>query len=225
MTSNGDTSREFTVSGKKVCGLGSFHKTLAHNKFGEVDPAQFQRLVAATEGLAPFSSVPRYSDAAARLTNPQAGLARDRLTQDPTDFEMLPAPKVLSISAAAEMTELYWMALLRDVSLHNFPTDPLATKAAKEIEARFKQAAADSGDAGHLRPGTDVPGSAAALAKITPQNLFRMGLPGEEVGPLLSQFFMRSLGFGPLLELALPFSKRFSKPLIATRKGTSSHVL
>ncbi len=196
MTSNGDTHREFKVGGQKVCGLGSFHKSLAHNKFGEVDAGQFQRLVAATEGSLPFSAVPRHSDAAARLTNPQAGLARDRLTRDPADYEMPPAPTVLSTSTAAEMTELYWMALLRDVSFHEMHKHPLTAKAAKEMDARFKQAVADNGDPGHLRPGVDVPGSAKSMAKITPANLFRLGLPGEEVGPLLSQFFMRDVNFG-----------------------------
>lgn len=196
MTSNGDTHREFKVGSQYVCGLGSFHKTLAHNRFGEVNSVQFQKFVEATEGLAPFSTVPRFNDNAARLTNPQAGLARDGLTRDPQDFDMPPAPTVLSVSTAAEMTELYWMALLRDVSFHELESHALTIKAAAEINDRFKQAVADTRDPGRLRMGVDVPGSASAIGKITPANLFRIGLPGEEVGPLLSQFFMRDAGFG-----------------------------
>lgn len=196
MTSNGDTNREFKVGSQRVCGLGSFHKTLAHNRFGEVNPIQFQKFVEATEGLASFSTAPRFSDNAARLTNPQAGLAVDGLTRDPWDFDMPPAPTVLSLSTAAEMTELYWMALLRDVSFHELESHALTTKAAKEINERFKQSTADPHDPGRLRTGVDVPGSAAAISEISPANIFRMGLPGEEVGPLLSQFFMRDAHFG-----------------------------
>ena len=45
MTSNGDTYREFKVGTEKVRGLGSFHKTLSHNKFGEVDRRKDGKLI------------------------------------------------------------------------------------------------------------------------------------------------------------------------------------
>lgn len=196
MTSNGDIYREFKVGNQKLCGLGSFHKTLAHNKFGEVDPVQFERFVEATEGIRQFSTVPRFNDAAARLVNPQAGLANDRLTPHPSHFSMPPAPGVLSVSTAAEMTELYWMALLRDVPFNEFEDHKLVAKSAKEIGERFTSAASDAKDVGRIRLGVDVPGSTSALDKITPQNVFRMGLAGEEIGPLISQFFMRDAFFG-----------------------------
>src|SRR5258706_8475385 len=44
--------------------------------------------------------------------------------------------------------------------------------------------------------GIDVPGGAAQLTPITRQNVFRLGLPGEDVGPLLSQFFVRHIQYG-----------------------------
>lgn len=109
---------------------------------------------------------------------------------------MPPAPTVLSTTTAAEMTELYWMALLRDVPFNKFDSDAGVSDAAKELGKRFTDAAADSTDLGHLKPGIDVPGGSTAVAPITRQNVFRLGLPGEEFGPLLSQFFVRPIAFG-----------------------------
>ncbi len=197
MASNGDTKRIFVVNGSQVRGIGSFHKTLHHNKYGEVRPQDFDLLVAATEGDGSgFAQVPRGTSNAAAFTNPQAGLANDCLTRHPAAYSMPPAPTVLSLSIAAEMTELYWMALLRDVSFDAFAGDPRVSQAAQEIDQHFQQGVGDTGDAGHLVPGVDVPGRAGTMAGITPQNLFRLGLPGEEVGPMVSQFFVREAHYG-----------------------------
>ena len=210
MLNNGDTKRLFTVGTDKVRGLGSFHKTLLHNEFGEVIAADFDVFVAATEGDGThFADVPPGDAHAAPFTNPQAGLAKDRLTNDPASYSMPPAPKVLSVTTAAEMTELYWMALLRDVPFDTFESHPDVITAAAEIDTRFHLAVADTGDAGHLKTGIDVPGSASSLATITPQNLFRLGLPGEEFGPLVSQFFVRNIAYGTQLidQMEFPYKK------------------
>jgi hypothetical protein len=200
MGSNGDTKRRFKVGNEKIRGLGSFHKSLPHNDYGEVIEDAFKKLVSAAEGSAKFAAVPKGQTPAgeqtAPLINPQAGLAKDRLTEPPDTYEMPPAPTVLSITAAAEMTELYWMSLLRDVSFDKFGTDAGIKDAADEIYEKFGEAVADDDDDGHLKPGIDVPGSAETLAPITPQNVFRLGLPGEEVGPLVSQFFIRRINYG-----------------------------
>lgn len=200
MPSNGDTKREFTVNGSTVRGLGSFHKTLPHDHHGEVNEDAFKKLVAATEGDGSgFACVPK-GDCKGRETapfaNPQAGLADDRLTRHPAAYSMPPAPTVLSVTTAAEMTELYWMALLRDLPFDEFGTDNLVKQAATEIHSCFENGVADTGDPGHLATGVDVPGGKGSLATIDERNVFRMGLPGEEIGPLLSQFFVRDVHFG-----------------------------
>ena len=210
MLNNGDTKREFKVGNAKVRGLGSFHKTLPHNKYGEVDPAAFEKLVTATEGDGiSFAGVPSGAPGAAPLVNPQGGLASDRLTLHPASYSMPPAPKVLSTTTAAEMTELYWMALLRDVPFDQFDSDRNVAIAANEIGEKFAPAVADAGDDGHLKTGLDVPGAVGKLAKITSQNIFRLGLPGEEIGPLVSQFFVRNAHFGTQLidQMQLPYKK------------------
>ena len=197
MPSNGDTLKVFNVGGANVRGLGSFHKSLPHNPFGEVDTAAFEALVSACAGNGSgFAAVPPGASDSAPLTNPQAGLATDALIQHPAAYVMPPAPTVLSDSTAAEMNELYWMALLRDLPFNEWSSHADVTAAAAELDARFKQAAADGSDAGALRAGRDLPGADGAAPSITPQNLFRLGLPGEEIGPMVSQFFVRPVSYG-----------------------------
>ncbi|MBW4467548.1 MAG: vanadium-dependent haloperoxidase [Pegethrix bostrychoides GSE-TBD4-15B] len=205
MANNGDTTRKFKVGEEEIVGVGSFHKTLPHNQYGEVDCAAFDTFVKATEGTAEFAAVPKGSvqqnppipnEKPAAFVNPQAGLAHDRLTRHPVGFDMPPAPAVLSVTSAAEITELYWMSLLRDISFDEFAMDPSVAQAAAEINDKFQMAVQDIGDAGHLKTGIDVPGASGTLNPITSQNVFRIGLPGEEIGPLVSQFFIRNANFG-----------------------------
>lgn len=197
MPSNGDTQKVFNVGGTNVVGLGSFHKSLPHNALGEVDATAFQSLVLACAGNGSgFAAVPAGAGGAAPLTNPEAGLAADPLTQHPAAYAMPPAPTVLSESTAAEMNELYWMALLRDVSFDQWSGHADVVAAAGELNAAFGRAVTDTGDPGALRTGHDLPGADGAKPSITPANLFRLGLPGEEVGPMLSQFFVRPVIYG-----------------------------
>lgn len=197
MPSNGDTLKVFRVGNDDLRGLGSFHKSLPHNQFGEVDTRAFELLVHACNGNGSgFVDVPRGAGDAAPLANPQAGLAADALTQHPAAYVMPPAPTVLSHSTAAEMTELYWMALLRDLPFNEWSGHADVAAAAAELDSCFKKAAADGSDPGALRVGRDLPGADGAAPSITPANLFRLGLPGEEAGPMLSQFFVRPVAYG-----------------------------
>jgi len=197
MANNGDTDREFMVGKQPVRGLGSYHKTLPHDEFGEVCEEAFCKLVDASRGDGRgFSQVDGGSANAAPLTNPQGGLAHDQLTRNPAAYDMPPAPTVLSDSTAAEMTELYWMALMRDVSFNGFEQDARAKAAAKELNEYFGKATGDKKDPGRLVAGVDLPGGLGKPLPIKEENLFRVGLPGEDIGPLLSQFFVRDAVFG-----------------------------
>lgn len=208
MANNGDKNRKFDVKTpggtKKVFGIGSFHKTLPHDPLsGEVDQNAFKVFLKATSKRGPadpgFKTVPkgpqRTGDVDPFFVNPQAGLESDRLIADPSVFSMPPAAKVDSTSTAAEMTEIYWMALGRDVSFHDFSNDPIIKSAASDIDRVFKLAYQDS-DNGRMVAGVDAPGGLGKPAAITPHNVFRLGLPGEEMGPIISQFFIRDIGYG-----------------------------
>ncbi|MGE0644259.1 MAG: hypothetical protein AB7P24_11345 [Nitrospira sp.] len=126
--------------------IGNFHKTLPHDKFGEVDPAsyrKFERTCLEIEAGAPinFEAVPAgpvthpaqssfeanahpaFTKSAAMFTSPLAGASTETHGPDPKTQEMFPAPGCRSLTAMAEMVELYWMALLRDAPLLAFQVD------------------------------------------------------------------------------------------------------
>ena len=105
--------------------IGNFHKGLKQNDLGEVDRRAYLRLKRALrsgkfEDLArvplgcPDPSLQR------RLVNPLAGLAFQGLGPDSHAQRIPPAPKFSSSEAAAEMVEVYWGALLRDVPFDQY---------------------------------------------------------------------------------------------------------
>ncbi len=194
--------------------IGNFHKTLPHNEYGEVDASayrEFKNTCLQIEAGVPknFEGVPKgplspifhsKSDpdailAGAKFTSPLSGAATETHGPDPKDLEMLPAPGILSGSTAAEMTELYWMALLRDLPLASLATDPTAQIAVTEIEDAFNKALTKDETHGRLRLGLDLPQDNGAL-NLTSQTVFRCGLHDEEHGPLVSQFFLRNIPYG-----------------------------
>lgn len=218
--------------------IGNFHKSLPHNEYGEVCSdayRKFERTCTSIEAGSPinFEEVPKgplaHLDQApfhpgvspksvAPFISPLAGAATEAHGLDPKMAEMPPAPSILSISTAAEMTELYWMALLRDAPLVAFqshraaPMDNCADisahdgklgyqvldrvdEARKWIKIAFDAALEHDADAGRLSAPTDVrvgPGG----VDIQLQTLFRSGLADEQYGPLVSQFFLRPVGYG-----------------------------
>jgi hypothetical protein len=80
----------------------------------------------------------------------------------------------LSNSIAAEMTELYWMALLRDLPLASFATDPTIQVAVNELETVFTDALNTDMTLDRLRLGLDLP-QAGGILNLTQQTLFRNG--------------------------------------------------
>ena len=114
------------------------------------------------------------------------------------------------------------MALLRDVPFDQFDSDPDIAAAAAEIHTRFQQASGDTGDAGRLQTGIDVPGPNGQLTPITKQNAFRLGLPGEEVGPFVSQFFVRDAHYGTQRIDAMELAAAATAMASLTRRPTKT---
>jgi hypothetical protein len=219
--------------------IGNFHKTLPHNEYGEVIPAAYMHFKETCMGIEagapmsfesvergplhpPFSGIadPSATVNVAAFTSPLAGAASEEHGPDPQELDMLPAPGVLSASTAAEMTELYWMALLRDVPLLAFEPpcklkDPCVqvdkadrdqvAAATKELRSVFNTALeADAALAGGLRLNQDLPFVPVAKdgfpcgeqLEIERSTLFRSGLHDEQFGPMISQFFIRPIPYG-----------------------------
>jgi hypothetical protein len=160
--------------------VANYSKGLPHDELGEVDPAAYRALVRAlgTGEREDFESIPVGVPGARKQLGPQGGLAFDLLGPDSHGLAIRPAPRIDGPESSAEMAELYWMALLRDVKFTHFEDEPLAAEAADDLSGYrdFR---------GPKRRG-----------RVTPGTLFRGSTPGSLVGPFVSQFLLRDIQYG-----------------------------
>jgi hypothetical protein len=157
--------------------IGNYSKALKHDACGDPDPVSYGSLLRALESRDPgdFEEILQ-PEGAKKLTNPQAGLAFDLEAPDAQALTQPPAPRFDSAKTAAEMGELYWMALARDVPFINYATEAGTTGSiiAQAISSL----------------NTEFP-TFGGTAPVTVQNLFRGIYPGEQVGPYVSQFLLK----------------------------------
>ena len=166
--SNGDDSRYANR-------IGSFTKTFPHNSLGEVDSNAYQKyLLALTTGTpADYEAIPL--GGTVKLANPQAALAYGMDGADSHHLTLPPTPRFDSAEQGAEMIELYWQALLRDLPFSRYHTDPLVLAAVNDLQRQ---------------PGFEG---------TTTANLFRGIFPGEEIGPYISQFLWKPIPSGAMM--------------------------
>jgi hypothetical protein len=157
-----------------------FSKALPHDALGIVEPKAYRFLRGALESGDPedFERIPLGGEV--KLANPQGALAFDLVGPDAVGLTIPPAPGFSSEEQAAEMVELYWQALLRDVAVADYPGHPLAERAAAELSEM----------PGYRGPRPD--------GKVTPAVLFRGGTDGGLRGPYLSQFLLKDIPLPPL---------------------------
>jgi membrane-associated phospholipid phosphatase len=157
--------------------IGSFAKGLPHDALGEVNPYAYEALLHAvgTGRGADFEDVPMGGPA--KLHNPLGGLAFGLVGPDSHQMTVPTPPAFASAEAAAEMGELYWQALARDV--------PFAAYAA---DATVAAAAADLTGFGDYR--------GRVTGRVSPETLFRADIPGVTSGPFVSQFLLKDLPTG-----------------------------
>ena len=115
------------------------------------------------------------------LNGPQGGLAFDLEGFDSSQFFVPPAPKLASEEYAAEIIELYWGSLLRDIAFSDYSSNATAIDAANELSSL------DS-----------YKGPRDSSGAVTPELLLRGSFPGETVGPYLSQFLVKNTSLGVL---------------------------
>jgi hypothetical protein len=150
-----------------------YSKALPHNRLGEVNPDAYALLLRALRSADPrdFEFIPRIGEV--KLTDPQAGYAFNLIGADPWALSCPPAPRFGGAEQAAEMVELYWQALARDIPFSHYGSHPLTARAAGEL-ARLRG-----------RP-------------TTPETLFRGDSAGSLAGPYLSQFLWQEILYAPL---------------------------
>ncbi len=181
---NGDESR---YGGKNY--FANYSKGLQHDSLGEVVPQSYEALLNATQtGLeSDYADVPLAAGLGTNgkkrrlLTNPQAGHGFDLEGDDGQSHLIPPAPAFASAEVAAEMVELYWMALARDVHFETYQTNPIIGAAVNDLDNM-------SNYRGH--------GPAAGVVKR--ENVFRGFTKGDLAGPYISQFLLKDIPYGSL---------------------------
>jgi hypothetical protein len=183
--------------------IANYSKGLPHNNLGEVNGLAYRQLLIAFQSENPlrFERLRLGTPSGFDLTNPQAGLAFDLEGSDAQAVTMPPAPRIDEAENSAEMGELYWMALARDVAFTEYGTgvntdDAGITQAAATSLSQlllpnahfsaFRGPKVGNAVTAVVTPGNPPPGDPA----IQP-TLFRGFAPGDLVGPYISQFLLK----------------------------------
>jgi membrane-associated phospholipid phosphatase len=163
-------------------GIANFTKGFSHNSFGEVDPSVYAAYLAAvkTGKRQDFDNLTM--GGTQRLVDPQSGIAFDLETLDQSQSSIPPFDTLSSPGLAAQMIEVYWQALTRDVEFNDYATDSSIADAVSELNGLS------------AFTGQRIGGN------VTPQSVFRGFTPGDLIGPYVSQFFLQPFTIG-----AMPF--------------------
>jgi hypothetical protein len=188
--------------------VAKFGKSLPHDENGLPKTDAYEALVTACESGEGFESIPQAYEGVERptfgeidddddidielsditegelhsrpLVQPETALTYMTEGASIAQLRIAEPPAFDDPETGAEMIELYWRALTRDIEFHEYPTSDLVQAAADEL---------DGLDA-YQGPGAD--------SEVTVRNVFRGVTPGCETGPYVSQFLWkdRKLGGG-----------------------------
>ena len=177
-TTNGDEERYADK-------CGTYTKALLQDGPGRVNLNAYRSFKTALNSRDPEDFEDIIMGGGRQLVDPQAGLAFDMEGCDSQKFGnapaplsqetvvvVPPAPALGSAAYGTELIELYWASLMRDVPFTQYPYNPVADRAAREL----------TGSLNYAGPRKD--------GQVTPDLLFRGAFPGEAVGPYISQLFI-----------------------------------
>jgi hypothetical protein len=153
--------------------IGNYSKAMPHDSNGIVVGSAFSALVNAMQSGDPadFDAIPL--GGVRKQVSPQGALA---FSMDSADSNALPIavpPSYASENNAAEMAELYWQAVTRDIPFSDYGTDPTIGNAVADLQNFSK------------------------FSGVTRAKLFRGETPGDLVGPYVSQFLYKTIPSGP----------------------------
>jgi hypothetical protein len=158
--------------------FANYSKGLPHNERGEVSSNAYEAMVDAITSKQ-MEKIPL--GGILKQANPEGAFAFNLEGADSHHLGIPAAPAFASAEEAAEMAEMYWRALTRDIPFANYETDPLIQAAANNL----------SSFSGYQGP--------KAGGIITPAILFRGNFPGDLSGPFISQFLLKNIPQGPKL--------------------------
>ena len=151
--------------------IASFSKTLPHNSLGEVDLNTYEIYAAAVESgdSSAFENITL--GGARKLANPQAAFSFVLDGADSFKHSIPPPPTFSSEDEAAEIAEVYWQSITRDISFSDFATDSTIAEAVTDLN-RFSR-----------------------FNGVTAATLFRGETPGDLTGPYISQFLYKPIPY------------------------------
>ncbi|MCC5636616.1 vanadium-dependent haloperoxidase [Nostoc sp. CHAB 5844] len=226
---NGDEQRY----GNKI---GSDSRGLPHNQRGEVNLDAYNSLITALTRQDPNQYERIILGGTRKLVNPQGPLAISLEGINAAQIAVPPPPALASAARADEAVELYWQALLRDVSFSKFQDNTDDPEVLAAVEDLNKLSAFY---------GPKING------RVTPQTLFRGSVsyvdpsdrsgrkakhvipPGVLNGPYISQFLLRNIPWGTqyilaVIRTALPgndFLTDFNEWLTVQNGGNSGRAI
>lgn len=169
--------------------IGNFTKALPHNTLGEVDVNAYNALVAATVSgnSADYAAIPM--GGTAKLANPQAAHSYQLEGSDSHKLSMPAAPKLNSLMESAEILEVYWQAVTRDIPYSEYNSNPVIRTAIRELR-RFP-----------------------IFRGISTRTIFRGETPGDAVGNFISQFLLQPIPYG-----STTIDQRYQTPVAGDNK-------
>lgn len=149
-----------------------YSKALLHQPNGEVDVQAYREFLDAIKKRN-FAALEKIQlGGRGKLVNPLGCGILQNESADPRDFFLSPPPTFSSLEQAAELIELFWAALCRDIPFAAYETESLCTSAAAEL-SRFEN-----------------------FQQTKPLTLFRGSSVGDLIGPYVSQFLARDVPYG-----------------------------
>lgn len=140
----------------------------------------YETLTQACESGEGYEGVPQARPDSRPLVQPETAWTYQSHGASTAQLRIATPPAFDSDEAGAEMVELYWRALTRDVKFRNYGSNGLVEAAVDELD----------GLNAYAGPGAD--------SGVTPENVFRGVVPDVEKGPYISQLLWkdRELGGG-----------------------------
>jgi len=167
------------ASEPRARGRASFAKCLPHDDRGDVPESVLAAFEEATVSMRAEDWERLPTPGVIRLANPWAGYLWDSpLHHDPLASRVEPLPPFPAIDSeelAAQMLEVYWAALLRDVPFAEFDRSALVAAAVAELRRTRR------------------------FADVTPQSLLRGPIPRAWQGRYLSQLLWMPIPYGAQL--------------------------
>lgn len=122
-------SDETNIAGYAAC----FSKGLPHTRLATPDPSAYRQYLAAMDAgtLEAVEAIPM--GGAARFACPLGAHTFDYTGLDTCQFALPPAPPLASAAHAADIAEVYWHSLTRDVPFAEFDEHPLTRAASASL--------------------------------------------------------------------------------------------